>query len=39
MSNPDISAYVARILADAPPLTEEKRDKLTALFTAAGDAA
>jgi hypothetical protein len=35
MSAPEIEAYVARVAADAPPLTTEQRERLAALLAGA----
>lgn len=32
--NTALDDYVAQVLADAPPLTDEKRDRITRLFGA-----
>lgn len=33
-----IAEYVARVLADAPPLTDEQRDRIAAILRAGGAA-
>lgn len=32
-----IEAYVQRVVAEAPPLTEDQKNRLRALFSTAGD--
>jgi hypothetical protein len=32
-----IAAYVQRVVAEAPPLTEDQRSRLRSLFSTAGD--